>query len=302
MGIDVLVTLQDLKCIKEDRGSDGSQPYLWPGFVAINTSTAKVNVLAGWAPSLARIVLSNGMHSGDTASIPSTVGVVGRRFDDDVNQYKLILIAVLWEKRDLSDDSMLAGFNVYSDALQSAIENNLGGLASTDPNVNQKAIDAVKSSVHDQVYNAIENSLTDPEKAEIKLGILVPDSVIDNSSTVFSTVTNQSFTVSLGDNNSNSYVIDAVMQLKPVLCEAEQNQVNQDTVVVNQLKAQLAEMKKEFAQAPPAEKPGILEDIKEFTKDELTPAEAKLTKDTKALNACRAASGVAAQVGVNVAG
>ena len=302
MGIDVLVTLQDLKCIKEDRGSDGSQPYLWPAFVAINTSTAKVNVLAAWAPSLARIVLSNGMHSGDTASIPSTVGVVGRRFDDDINQYKMILIAVLWEKRDLSDDSILAGFNVYSDALKSAIENNLGGLASTDPNVNQKAIDAVKSSVHDQVYNAIENSLTDPEKVEIKLGILVPDSVIDNSSTVFSTLSNQSFTVSLGDNKSNSYVIDVVMQLKPVLCEAEQNQVNQDTVVVNQLKAQLAEMKKELAQAPASEKPGILQDIREFTKDELTPAEAKLTKDTKALNTCRAASGVATQAGVNVTG
>jgi len=296
MGIDVIVTLQDLQCINQDRGSDGSQPFLWPAFVAINTSTAKVNVIAAWAPSLARIVLSNAMHSGDTASIPSTVGVVGRRFDDDISQYKMILTVVLWEKRDLSDDSILAGFNVYSDALQSAIENNLLGLASPDPDVNQKAIDAVKSSVHDQVYNAIENSLTGPEKVEVELGILVPDTVIDSSSTVFSTLTDQSFQVSLGS-QPNSYVIDATLQLKTVTCEAELNAVNQDTVAVNQLKAQLAEMKKEFAQAPPSEKPGILEDIKEFTKNELTPAEAKLARDTRALNACRAASGVAARKG-----
>lgn len=179
MGTDVVITLNDLQCINQDRGSDGSQPYIWPAFVSINTSTAKVTVIAAWAPSLARIVLSNGMHSGDTASIPSTVGVVGRRYDDDISQYKMILSVVLWEKRDLSDDSILAGFNVYSDALQSAIENSLLGLASTDPDVNQKA-DAVKSSVHDQVYNAIENSLTGPEKVEVELGILVPDSVIDS--------------------------------------------------------------------------------------------------------------------------
>jgi hypothetical protein len=292
MAVDVVITLNILQCINQDRGSDGSQPYLWPAFVTINTATAKVNVVGGWAPSLARVVLSDGMHSGDTVSIPSTIGNLGGRFDDDVSQYKVIMTLVLWEKRDLSDDSILAGFNVFSDALESAIENNLGGLASPDPTVNQTAIDAVKNSVHDQVYNAIENSLTDPEKLEVKLGLLVPDSVIDSSSTVLSTMSDQSFQVSLGDGQSNSYVIDATLQLKPVLCEAEQYAVNQDTVVVNQLKAELAEMKKEFAQAPPSEKPGILEDIKEFTKNELNPTEAKLAQDTKALNACRTASGV----------
>jgi hypothetical protein len=293
MATDVLVTLQNLQCFSQDRGSNGSQPYLWPAFVAINTSTAKVNVIAAWAPSLARLVLSNGMHSADTASIPSSVGVVGRRFDDDISQYKMILTVVLWEKRDLSDDSILAGFNVFSDALESAIENNLLGLASPDPTVNQKAIDAVKDSVHKQVHKAIENSLTDPEKLEVKLGILVPDSVIDSSSTVFSTLADQSFTVSFGNNQSNSYVIDAWLQLKTVTCEAELNTVNQDTVVVNQLEGQLAELKRELAQAPAAEKPGIEQDIKDFQKNELNPAKARLAKDTQALNECRAASSAA---------
>jgi hypothetical protein len=77
-----------------------------------------------------------------------------------------------------------------------------------------------------------------------------------------------------------------------VICEAELNAVNQDQVAVDGLKAQLAELQKEFAQAPASEKPGILADIREFEKDELAPAEAKFAADTRALEACRARSGV----------
>jgi hypothetical protein len=91
MGIDVSVTLQALHCIRQDRGSDGSLPFIWPAMVWINTSTANVIAMAP-APSQARVVLSNGMHNGDVASIPATVGVLTRRFDDD-----------------LSDDAILGG-------------------------------------------------------------------------------------------------------------------------------------------------------------------------------------------------
>jgi hypothetical protein len=290
MGIDVALTLKDLQCVTQDRGSDGSAPYVWPASVFINTSTAKVTVLTWEARSLARLIIQNGMHSGDTAPIPPSVAVLGRRFDDDPAQYKFIATIVLWEKRDLSDDSMAAGFLAYGDALQVAIEANLGGLASPDPDVNKKAVDAVKASVHQQVSDAIENTLTDVEKAEIKAGILTPDSVIDSSSTVIPVMSDQSFTITFGntpDNQSNHYIIDAQLQLKTVICEAELNAVNQDQVVLNQLDAQLAELKKELAQAPPAEKPGIEQDIRDFAKNEIAPAKAKLSKDTVALNQCR---------------
>jgi len=122
---------------------------------------------------------------------------------------------------------------------------------------------------------------------------MTPDSVIDSSSTVLDTSSDHSFQVSLGDGQSNSYVIDATLQLKAVTCEAEQLLVNQDTVVVNELEAQLAEMKKELAQAPASEKPGILEDIREFSTNELKPAEAKLARDKQALAKCRASAGIA---------
>src|SRR5262245_19559605 len=123
MGIDVSITLQTLHCIRQDRGSDGSVPFLWPATVWINTTTANV-IASAPAPSQARVILSKAMHNGNVASIPTTVGVLTRRFDDDLSKYKLISTVVLWEKRDLSDDAISAGFNVYSNALQAAVADN----------------------------------------------------------------------------------------------------------------------------------------------------------------------------------
>jgi hypothetical protein len=292
MGVDASITLQTLHCIRQDRGTGGSAPFIWPAMVWINTSTANVIVVAP-ASSQACVTLSNGMHNGDSASIPPNVGVLTRRFDDDLSKYKLVLTVVLWEKRDLPDGAMTAGFNAFPGALQDAIAANLIGLASTDPTTNAAAVKAVKDSVQQQVQNAIEGALTDAEKIEIKLGTLVPDSVIDNSSTVISTTLPGSFQITFGntpDNQSNDYTIDAGLQLKPVLCEAELNAMNQDQVVVNQLNAQLEKLKEELAKAPFNQKKEIEQEILDFTKNQLTPAKNKLAKDTKAYEACLKAS------------
>ena len=293
MGINVNITLQALNCIQQDRGSDGSYPFIWPAIVAINTTNTKVNLVGSEAPSLARVILANGMKSGDTAPIPSTVGVNGFRFDEDLAHFKIIAIVALLERRDLSDDEILGGFLVFTGALQGAIEDNLGGLASPDPTDNQKAIDAINASVHQQVMDAIEARMSNIEKIEYKLGTFVPDTVIDTAHMVVSTDANSTFQLTFGntpDNQSNFYTIDAALTLQVITCEAELDAVNQDQVVVNQLDAQLAQMKKELAQAPASEKKEIEQDILEFTKTELSPAKAKLAKDEQALAACRAGS------------
>jgi hypothetical protein len=61
----------------------------------------------------------------------------------------------------------------------------------------------VKSAVHDTVYNAIESALSDTEKVEIELGILTPDSTIDNSSTTISMIGAQSFQITFGNTPDN---------------------------------------------------------------------------------------------------
>jgi hypothetical protein len=264
--------------------------------VAINTSTAKVIVVGSEAPSLARVILANGMKSGDTASILSTVGAVTRRFDEDLSNFKIIVIVALLEKRDLSDDEILGGFTVFPGALQEGIEANLGGLASTDPTIFQNAIDAITASVHQQVLDAVKARMSGAEQLEYCAGQFIADSVIDTAHTTLSGTSDQSFQLTFGNKpgNVSNYTMDGAAQFKTITCEAELNAVNQDQVVVNQLDAQLAQLKKELAQAPASEKKEIEQDILEFTKTELNPAKAKLAKDTQALAACRAGSVAAA--------
>jgi hypothetical protein len=294
MAIDVKVILQDLNCIRQDRGSDGSYPYIWPTTVSI-TRMGKVSVTGSEFPSLARVILGNAIKSGDTAAIPAQVGLNGMRAEDDLSNYTVLAVVALLEKRDLSDDEVLGGYSVFADSLQTAIEENLASLASPDPDTNQKAIDAINAYVHQKVMEAIESRMTDIEKARYKVGLFVPDTVIDTAHIVVPTNGNSTFQLTFGntaENQANFYTIDVAVELEAVTCEAEQLAVNQDQVVVNQLEAQLAEMKKELAQAPPAEKPGILEDIKEFSKTELLPAVSQLNRAKATLAACQAGAGV----------
>jgi hypothetical protein len=437
MSTDATINLQDLQCLRQDRGSDGSDPYIWPALVSIDSSF-RVTVLTPYNES--RVIIQSGMKNGQSAAMPAIVGAQTMRLPGDLAGNHLILVVALWEKRDTPDNVVSAGYTAFSDSLGTGIRANLLGLGSSDPATQQAAIDAVKTTVKNGVTDAISNSLTWYQKAEIAAGIMTLDNLIDNSSTAFSSLTPQTFAVSFGgsiggrllfyrdntqngtgdvdtpgiigqggwedfkflfsggngiiyavnpegqllfyrdttqngtgdvntpsviglggwadfkflfsggngiiyavnqqgqllfyrDNTqngtgdvdtpsviglggwtdfqflfsggngiiyasepaltpANSYVIDADLQLKTVVCEAELNAVNQDQVAVKGLKAQLAELQKEFAQAPASEKPAILADIREFEKDELGPAEAKLAADTRALEACRARSGV----------
>ena len=297
MGIDVKLTLQDLQCIRQDRGSDGSYPFIWPALVAINTTNGNVIVDASSAPSLARVILANGMKSGDNAGIPSTVGEITRRFDDDLSKYRILALVALLERRDLSDDEILGGFLVFSGALQQAIVDHIAGLASDDPVVHQQAIDDIKASVHQQVKDAVEARMSGPEKLEYCAGTFVPDAAIDTAHQEVSNSSDSAFQLMFGnspDDQSNFYIMNAALHLKTITCEAELNAVNQDQVVVNQLQVQLADLKKQLARAPVSEKKEIEQEIRDFTTEQLNPAKAKLARDTQALATCRAGTAVAA--------
>jgi Tachylectin len=195
MSTDATITLQDLQCLRQDRGSDGSDPYIWPALVAID-STFRVNVLTPFNES--RVIIQSGMKNGQTASIPGTVGVQSRRLDGDLTGNHLILVTALWEKRDTPDNVVSAGYTAFSDSLQTGITANLLGLGSSDPATQQAAIDAVKAAVSSGVTDAISNSLTWYQKGEIAAGLMHLDNLIDNSSTAFSSLTSQSFTISFG--------------------------------------------------------------------------------------------------------
>src|SRR5947209_19543062 len=150
MATDATITLQDLQCIRQDRGSDGSDPYIWPALVSIDGTTLQVSVAAPPVED-ARAVIKSGMKDGETADIPTAVHALSHRFEGDPTGSHLILVVALWEQRDTPDNVASAGFQAFTSSLQSAITANLLRLGSPDPSEQQAATDAVKAAVKNGV-------------------------------------------------------------------------------------------------------------------------------------------------------
>src|SRR5450756_888295 len=190
----ITMTLQTLNCIREKDSS--SAPYVWTAFLWIDDPTATVGVLTPLV-SDDRIVLQSNLQPGQSVAIPPSVGVLLRPFDTDLTTTQLVLVTALWQKHDTPSNVVDAGFQAFGNSLQSAIQANLLGLASSDPQTQQDAITKIKASVKDAVTNAISDSLSLVQKGEIALGLLTLDSLIDNSSEIFRSIDPQSFTITL---------------------------------------------------------------------------------------------------------
>ena len=241
MGTTVGVTLHSLHCNRESRGSDGSKPYIWPAMLWINKDTATVGVLAGPLNQNAGTVIQNGMHAGQSAAIPSNVGIMLRPFEDALANHVIILAIALWQRNDTPDNVLQAGFNAYGNSLRDAVQANLLFLNSTDQGTVDTAIQKIKAAVNDSVTSAIQNTLSTIQKAEILAKLLTLDGLIDNSSTVFRNLVAAPFTVTFGGSSADSYEIQGDFQvIPPAVCAAEQQAVNAATIVVNDITAQYA--------------------------------------------------------------
>ena len=210
MATNAIVALQNLNCFGENSETDGtsgsgSSPYIWPALVWISP-TGLVEVVSPPVES-ARLVIQNGMHTGQTADIPASEATLQFEYQNDQPPQGLILAVALWQKNSTPDNALNAGYLAFADGLQKAISANLLQLASTDETVRQAAIAAVKMSVKQSVSSAIANGLSDWEKFEIWLGALTLDSVIDNSSTVFSSLVPAPFTLVLGGSLSDQLLL-----------------------------------------------------------------------------------------------
>ncbi len=193
----VSITLHNLDCIREGRGSDGSDPYIWPAMVWIDQNTLAVGVLSP-TDADALTVIKSGMRAGQSAPIPASVGVLMRPFDDDIGNLVIILAVALWQRNDTPDNVAQAGFDAYSASLRQAIADNLLALDTTDQAAQDAVIQTIKTDVKNAVANAISNALSTFQKIEVWSGLLTLDSIIDNSSTVFRNIVPTSFTISFG--------------------------------------------------------------------------------------------------------
>jgi hypothetical protein len=213
MPVNAIITLQQLQCIKQGRGSKGSSAYIWPAMVVVDLDTSLVTVVPPFGDP--RVVIQADMQGGQSAAIPDEVGVLERNLESsDLTQHRVLLVIALWEELDTPENVVDAGYQAFDSALGPAIQANLAQLA--NPSDQKAAIAAIKAAVNNAVTAAIENTLSAWQKFEIWLGDLQLDHLIDGS---FQAIANVgSFTVTLGSNaqnSSNFWMISGEFQFAP---------------------------------------------------------------------------------------
>ena len=183
MATDAIIVLERLRCIRESDVTGGSEPYIWPVLLWIDDNTLATPSLVGMtAPALgnARVVIKNDMRAGQIADIPTSVGVLRVRFEDGLSIRRLILAVALWEEDETPETAMRAGFQAFSGELRTAIADNLFALSQASGEELDAIIKTIKTRVKDQVKSAIENGLTNWQKARVFLGTLNLDDIIGN--------------------------------------------------------------------------------------------------------------------------
>src|SRR6266849_226822 len=114
------VNLQILNYTQASDGTGNSKPYIWPAVVWIDSKGVSVT---SPAVGLARVMIANGMHAGDTAAIPPSVGQQNAQIGDSFQG--LVLVVALWDQRDTPDNVVQSGFQAFSSELRAAIQDSL---------------------------------------------------------------------------------------------------------------------------------------------------------------------------------
>jgi len=304
MATDARIFLERLRCIRESDGTGHSEPYIWPVLIWIDDDTLATPALVDvTSPALgnARVVIRENMRAGQVADIPSSVGVLRVRLDDNQSVRQLILAVALWENDETPEKAMRAGYQAFSSELGLAIGNvdTLFALnAATTPEQRQPIIDAISARVRNKVESAIRGGLTGSQKIRVKLGTLNLDDIISSDFRHFPQLVSQSFTMSFND-PSNRYAIEGRLQAVPVVidrCSAQVTQVREAQAVVDGIEDEIRKLQAQLRGQtepgePPLPKAFIIAEIKRIRKEELPLAEAALVGARRALAFCRGRQG-----------
>ena len=277
----VTISLKTLHCNSESH-SGGSSPYLWPAMVAVDKTTLNVGEV-GIADGNDRKVLKRGMQAGDTLAIDPSVGGVARIFDGPLSNFVVILSVAMFQNTQTPDDAVTAGYEAYQTALWDGVQSHLIALNSPDQNVVDQAKKEINDEVTSAVTSAVSDHLTLVEKAEVAAGILTLDSPIASAATSFN-LNDTMFTLKL-ENGGDSYEIAGNLTVAPVLCVPERAAVSQATQSVTAAKQIVQSLQKDLQDAPPAQKPELVKEIRAAEQD-VAAAEKVLATANKALQAC----------------
>jgi hypothetical protein len=296
------MVLEKLRCLRESDGSGHSEPYIWPVVIRIDDHTLTTPALvAVTAPALgnARVVIKDDMKAGDVADIPSQVGKLRVRMEDNQKVRRLVLSVALWENDETPEKAMREGYQTFVRELGLAIADNLFALnAATTDDEQKPIIEAIKKRVRDKVESAIRNGLTGSEKIEVFLGTLNLDDIISSDFKSFPELKPTPFSLDFasdGNRPSNRYRINGQLQAVPVVvdpCSAQAAQVRDAQATVDGIENEIKSLQdqlngKNVPGEPPLPKKDIIAEIRRIGKEELAPAEEALDEARTALSICR---------------
>lgn len=295
MNTDITVVLNSLHCLRESDGSGGSEPYVWPALLWVDDRTlatpAKVGVTT---PALAnaRVVLRQNMRAGETVAFPTSVGVSHVRVDDILKVRALFFVVALWESDETPTKAMRAGFQAFSGELRAAIADNLLGLASANPAERAAIIATIRTRVANRVRNAIKDGLSAFEKAQVALGTLNLDDIVDVAFTGSGgQPASAPITLNFQSGDlTNRYQALGSIAVQPVpvdRCQARVDAARAAQADVDGIEAEIRQLQVELKDASPGDKPRIIREIGRIRTQELVPANRALEAAKQALATCR---------------
>lgn len=296
MALDAFVVLESLHCTSEVEFLPmGSEPYIWPVLVRIDDLTLQTESLVDVVEPLlvhARVVIQREMRAGQSADIPTSVGVLRVRLEANVFVTRLILVVALWEGDETPEAAMRAGYQAFVSELGAALGNvnTLLALKDADERKDAEALKAIvatiKSQVESRVKSAISNGLTGWQKVAVATGFLNLDDPIGNAFRAFPNALPTPITLNFG----KAFEIRGRLEAREVLvdgCQAQVKAVRDAQSVVDQVAQQIRRLGDELRHAPPQAKPFILAEIKRTREEDLAIALAALGEARTALSICR---------------
>ena len=172
MATDAIVLLEQLHCLTLINTETRTEPYIWPALIRIDDNTLTTpDLVAMQSPVLgnARVVIKDSMRAGETASIPSSVGILPS-VRGQSGDAQLLLVVALLENDETPEDAMEAGFKAFNSEVRSAIADNLFALSAANEEETKAITDQISERVAGRVRSAIENEL-----ARMKRRRFLPD-------------------------------------------------------------------------------------------------------------------------------
>ncbi len=305
MAVDAFVHLQRLRCVALKNTESRTEPYLWPVAVRVDDNTIAQpdpqNLVAVSAPVVgnARVIIKDSMRAGETAAIPSNVGVLRTRFEDGLTVHRLLLVVALLEEDETPIKAVRAGFQVFIAALREEVSTHLFELSAAEGEERDILIEGIQDRVQGRVKSAIKGALSGWEKAKVVAGILNLDDSMGAAFTSFGDpelvsapihLTFESMVKVFGIESHLKYEIEGQLELRRVVidrCQAQVNAVNAAQQLVNGIEKQIQALKDAFGEASPTEKEVIRFELKELREEELPAAVEALEAARRALASCR---------------